>query len=146
MTSSRRALVLALAAASFAPATASADGDGTIKVSVSTFKNQKGFLGCRLFRVPEQFPDGTGAAQRMAIAGPSTTCTFEHVEPGTYAVTAIHDENGNGKLDRDFFGIPAEGYGVSNNHTYTMSAPRWDESKFTVEPGETKTLTVSLRY
>lgn len=43
--------------------------------------------------------------------------------PGDYAVAAIHDENGNAKLDRNLFGIPKEGFGFANNSHVTFSAP-----------------------
>ena len=40
---------------------------------------------------------------------------FEDLESGAYAIKYIHDENANGKLDKNFMGIPKEGYGISNN-------------------------------
>ena len=58
----------------------------------------------------------------------------------------IHDENGNGRLDKNFLGIPSEGYGVSNNRTYAASSPKWEESRFTVAPREPVVLRVTLRY
>ena len=83
---------------------------------------------------------------RVPIAGPNTSCTFSNVEPGTYAVAVVHDENSDGKLDKNFVGVPSEGYGVSNNKTYALSAPKWDESVFTIVPSESKMLQVKLRY
>ena len=82
----------------------------------------------------------------MAIPGASAQCSFENVAPGTYAISVMHDENGNGKLDKSFIGIPTEGYGVSNNHTHAMSAPTWDESKFTVARGARLDMAISLKY
>ena len=35
--------------------------------------------------------------------------------PGVYAVALYHDENANQKFDRTGIGLPAEGYGFSNN-------------------------------
>jgi uncharacterized protein (DUF2141 family) len=136
-----------LVASTLAPNVGLADPPtATVVANVSTFKNQKGFLGCRLFSTSNGFPDGVGRDLRKAIVGTSVSCTFDAVAPGTYAIAVIHDENSNGKLDKNFFGVPSEGYGVSNNHTYGMSSPKWDESKFTIVAGETKTLTISLRY
>ena len=145
----RRTLSLAALAAALITSVASADppATGTLRVDVSSFKNKSGFLGCRLFAQSSGFPDGAGAANlKQPIAGTTASCTFENVAPGTYAVAVIHDENSNGRLDKSFFGVPTEGYGVSNNHTYGMSSPKWDESRFTVAAGESKTLNVSLRY
>jgi uncharacterized protein (DUF2141 family) len=119
----------------------------TVLLEVSSFKNTRGNLNCRLFIKPSDFPDGEGILSvRVPIAGPNTSCTFSNVEPGTYAVAVVHDENSDGKLDKNFVGVPSEGYGVSNNKTYALSAPKWDESVFTIVPSESKTLQVKLRY
>lgn len=40
---------------------------------------------------------------------------FDLPKPGIYALAVLDDENGSGALDRNFFGIPAEGFGFSNN-------------------------------
>ena len=118
-----------------------------VLLEVSSFKNTRGTLNCRLFTKASDFPDGEGILTvRTPIAGPNTTCTFPNVEPDTYAVAVVHDENSNGKLDKNFVGVPSEGYGVSNNKTYALSAPKWDESVFTIAPSESKTLQVKLRY
>ena len=119
----------------------------TVLLEVSSFKNTRGTLNCRLFTKPSDFPDGEGILTvRVPIAGPNTSCTFSNIEPGTYAVAVVHDENSDGKLDKNFVGVPSEGYGVSNNKTYALSAPKWDESVFTIAPSESKTLQVKLRY
>jgi uncharacterized protein (DUF2141 family) len=118
-----------------------------VLLEVSSFKNTRGTLNCRLFTKSSDFPDGEGILTvRTPIAGANTTCTFPNIEPGTYAVAVVHDENSNGKLDKNFVGVPSEGYGVSNNKTYALSAPKWDESVFTIAPSESKTLQVKLRY
>lgn len=39
---------------------------------------------------------------------------FEDLAPGRYAVAVFHDVNGNGELDRQRLGLPAEPYGFSN--------------------------------
>lgn len=152
MTLSTRPVFAALAASLLSlapgPVRAQAQAQASVRVDVSAFKNQKGKLGCRLFSSAAGFPDATtgGLGVTSVIAGSSASCTFANLAPGTYAVAVMHDENDNGKLDKNFFGVPSEGYGVSNNHTYAMSSPKWDESKFTVAAGESKVLAVSLRY
>jgi uncharacterized protein (DUF2141 family) len=42
---------------------------------------------------------------------------------GTYVLAAFHDLNGNGKLDRNIFGIPTEPYGFSREPTSKWEAP-----------------------
>jgi uncharacterized protein (DUF2141 family) len=121
-------------------------GMAKIVVRVGTFRNRNGALGCRLFSGPKEFLQSSAAEKRVAITGGVTECTFENVPPGTYAVAVMHDENDNHKLDKNFLGIPTEGYGVSNNRTYAMSGPKWEESKFVVEAGKDVALDIGLRY
>ena len=64
------------------------------------------------------------------IEDQSCTVTFKDVPAGTYAVSYIHDENGNGKMDTNFMGIPKEGYGCSNNAKGFMGPPKWEDAKF----------------
>ena len=120
----------------------------TISVNVGPLRNANGVLACRLHLSAEGFPrTGTGTvSQRVKLASGSSRCVFENVTPGTYAVVVLHDENDNRQCDKNRLGIPLEGYGVSNNHTYALSAPTWQESKFVVEGGKHRTLAISLRY
>jgi uncharacterized protein (DUF2141 family) len=119
----------------------------TISVNVGPLRSSKGSLGCRLYASAEGFPRAAGlVSRRVKIAGASARCVFDDVAPGTYAVVVLHDENDNRVCDKNRLGIPVEGYGVSNNHTYALSAPVWHESKFVVESGKARALSISLRY
>ena len=147
---SRRALAVAGCAwgVGLSPVAAGAEGDpgATLVVRVSGFESDNGALGCRLFSQPSSFPDGQGVDRRRPIEGTRGSCTFRDVAPGTYAIAAIHDENGNAELDKNFVGIPTEGYGVSNNKTRALSAPKWSEAKFSVAAGELRRFAIRLRY
>jgi uncharacterized protein (DUF2141 family) len=137
---------IALAVAFYA-SPAFSEAPSSVLIEVSGFKNTRGTLNCRLFTKAADFPDGDGIVTlRVPITGSNTSCSFSIVEPGTYAIAVVHDENGNGKLDKNFVGVPSEGYGVSNNKTYALSAPKWDESTFKLGATESKALQVKLRY
>lgn len=118
-----------------------------VVADVSAFRNVRGSLGCRLFRSPEGFPEtGRDAIEvRVPVTGATTRCEFRSLAPGIYAVAVMHDENDNGVLDKNFLGIPTEGYGVSNNRTYAMRSPKWAESTFRVV-AEDVVLSIHLRY
>tara|TARA_Y100000766_G_scaffold47381_1_gene37630 strand:- start:138 stop:590 length:453 start_codon:yes stop_codon:yes gene_type:complete len=55
------------------------------------------------------------------------------VPDGEYAIAAFLDTNANNKMDKNFIGIPKEQYGFSNNAMGRMSAPSFDQAKFSVE-------------
>jgi len=117
-------------------AVAAPAGSGqAIRVRVATFRSLKGFLRCRLYSRPEGFPGKPpfDAEQSVPVTAATATCTFPGVAPGTYAVALFHDENGDGKLDTNFMGIPREGVGVSNNKLRSFGPPKWDDAKFVLK-------------
>jgi len=65
--------------------------------------------------------------------------------PGFYAVSVFHDENMNQKLDKNFVGVPKEGYGASNNPKKKMGPPSFEETKFQLS-GMEQSLEIKLMY
>lgn len=108
-----------LCATQSAPASAEEPATGVhlVVVDVGTLRNTGGFLGCRLFSSADGFPEsGKDVVEvRVVIAGATTRCVFPNVSAGIYAIAVMHDENDNRRLDKNFLGVPTEGYGVSNN-------------------------------
>ena len=87
--------------------------------------------------------DGDGEPVAKLLI-PADTKGVQHVvsdlAPGQYAVIVMHDENDNGKFDMNFMGIPAEGYGYSNNPR-VMRKATFDEAAVDVsEAGLTTVL------
>lgn len=72
------------------------------------------------------------------------TLNITGLPPGEYAVSAIHDENDNRKLDKSFIGMPTEGVAFSNNAKIAFGPPKFEKVRFRVE-GET-TQTMRMRY
>src|SRR6202022_443464 len=54
-----------------------------------------------------------GLAMR-AVTG-TQSFVFKNLERGSYAIIVFHDENDNGMLDENYWGVPTEGYAFSNN-------------------------------
>ncbi len=52
---------------------------------------------------------------------------------GVYAIALFVDANKNLKIDKNFFGIPKEQFGFSNNAMGKLSAPSFEQAKFRVE-------------
>jgi uncharacterized protein (DUF2141 family) len=84
---------------------------------------------------------GTGA--KIATGQQSVELVFADLAPGRYALRLMHDENGNGELDRNAVGMPTEGYGFSNNPN-VMRAATFDEAVFDV-PADGTTIQIQMR-
>jgi uncharacterized protein (DUF2141 family) len=57
----------------------------------------------------------------------------------------FHDVNNNDKMDKNFFGVPKEGYGSSKNKLPFASAPVFKDNQFSVPPNTTIQLLIKIR-
>ena len=118
-----------------------------VTVKATGFKNQTGPALVYLWKRTDTFPNKTENAfktESAKIEGTSVTVVFKDVEPGEYAVSITHDENNNGKMDTGFMGKPKEGYGASNNPKNKLSAPSFDQCKFTLDASG-KTIDIEMK-
>ncbi|MBT5574281.1 MAG: DUF2141 domain-containing protein [Alphaproteobacteria bacterium] len=51
---------------------------------------------------------------------------------GIYAIGVYLDVNFNNKLDKNFFGIPSEPYGFSNNAKAFLRSPSFEKASFVI--------------
>ncbi len=82
---------------------------------------------------------------REAAKPGAVTVRITGVPPGIYAAQAFHDENDNGKIDRNFIGLPQEGLGFSNDAKMRFGPPSFDDAAFRVGP-DGGLIRFSLRY
>ncbi len=75
--------------------------------------------------------------RRSVAAGQAGHIMLPSVAPGTYALSVIHDEDSNGRLNR-FLAIPREGFGFSRNPRIRMGPPRFEDVRFEVNTGEVR--------
>ncbi len=79
-----------------------------------------------------------------AVAG-AQSVVFTDLKPGAYAVITFHDKNDNGKLDKNRWGAPTEGYGFSNDAEGFLSAPSFKDAAVTLGSNDAN-ITITLKY
>jgi uncharacterized protein (DUF2141 family) len=127
---------------------AAVGSEDRLRVRVVGLRNDNGDVCCSLFSSAEDFPaNGDLLAQTVTapITDRTAVCEFSAIAPGTYAVVLFHDENSNGKFDRNWLGLPKEGYGFSNDAPTRWHAPRFDAASFPFTGGISEIL-VHIRY
>lgn len=108
--------------------------NSTLDLSVSGLRNNKGQVMVCMTAKPKAFPDcrkDANAHTLMVSAVEAKDIRFTDVAPGTYAISLVHDENSNGKLDVSVM-IPNEGFGFSRNPTVTFGPPNFRSAAFTL--------------
>jgi uncharacterized protein (DUF2141 family) len=150
----RTAITIALVLSSMVGATAigaraqDAGASNSITFVVLGLHSNEGEVDCALFGSAEGFPGDSGKAiktTKSKIENGQGVCTFSGVAPGDYAGSVFHDENGNGKLDRNFMGMPKEGVGASNDAAGSFGPPKFDDARFSYKGGP-QSLTIHVRY
>jgi uncharacterized protein (DUF2141 family) len=130
-----RNFVFALLGAGLVAVAAQPAKAADLSVRIEGLRNPEGLVRLAIFDKPgtfaesgEQLADVAVPAAELATGEPVSV--FEGLAPGVYAVVAHHDENANLKFDTTFIGLPAEGYGFSNDAQATLSAPAFAEAAF----------------
>jgi|SRR5579862_1868421 len=115
-------------------------------VTVDGLHSRQGGVFIGLYASPAKFLHGnqTDAMRQVSAAGGPITVEFD-VPPGTYAVGAFHDENGNGHLDTNFLGQPVEGYALSNGIRAVFAKPTFYQAAFRIGDGDTP-MRLHIRY
>lgn len=128
-------------------ATVSAVEAAELNITVRQVLPQQGELLVALYDTAEGWPDQprpTQTAQRLQAGGDTMTLTFSDLTPGRWAVMVLQDLNGNGRVDKNFVGLPKEPYGASNNRLPRMAPPAFKEALVDVGPSGA-TLIIELR-
>lgn len=117
-----------------------------LTVKVEGLENTKGNVSIGVYNNSDNFPDVGKAFKDVdaKIDSKDFSYTFNDLSEGTYAVAIFHDENQNIKMDKNFIGIPNEGYGFSNNVFGRFGPPDFDEASFMID--NDKTITITLKY
>ncbi len=118
----------------------------SLSVTVTNIPKVAGVVRFALFARAEGFREEDAAVDKglVTVTNMSATHVFQQVPPGRYAVAVYHDANNNGKLDTNFFGIPTESYGFSNNVMGTFGPPSFQDASFLVESSN-KAISIKLR-
>jgi len=122
---------------------------GNIEIRITGLRNTKGKVSVNLFNGKEGFPDDPLKSfgwKTVKIVPDTVVIVFEDLPYGNYAVSVLHDENSNGKMEKNFLGIPKEGFAFSNNISPKFSSPSFDEAMIKLKEKKMKTQLKMLYY
>ena len=135
---------------------------GELRITIDGIRSEHGTVLIGLYDSPASFgkaveasaeegflvdPDRFAAVALRANAALKSAVVFSNLEPGRYAAIAFHDENGDGKLDKNFLGIPTEPYGFSNDVQGFLGPPTFDAAAVVIGNGNgNKAIRIKLVY
>lgn len=121
----------------------------SLEIIIDNLKNQKGFIRISLFNKSssEYFPSVTDKAYKIYkfdIKKNKSKFILNNIPIGQYAVSVHHDEDGNNELNTNWFGMPKEGLGVSNNARGNFGPPEYSQAEF--KHNKNNKLNIKLYY
>lgn len=131
----------------WATSLAAATQEIPLRVEIDRLRNEKGVVHACLTRDQTHFPDCKGDPRALRVTVPASEASvinFRLSTLGDYALSVIHDENENGKLDT-FAKIPREGFGFSRNPPIGFGPPKFGHVSFALAPGA-NLQAVRIRY
>lgn len=106
-----------------------------VTFNITEIKSLSGRIFLAIYNDPGQFPDMTPYMNKIVPinSGNSSSEVQINLPAGDYAVAVFLDQNGNGKLDKNFLGIPKERFGFSKNPRVLTGAPSFQDCEIKIE-------------
>ncbi len=115
----------------------------SLHIKVENLQNSKGTVVLALYNKEGSIPDEKlkkyYKKEQVTIADKKAELTFSNLPRGLYAVTILHDENNNEKIDKKFMlPLPEEGIGFSNYNDFGLNKrPNFKNASFNLNKDTT---------
>ena len=108
------------------------NNSGKFILTVIGFESNEGKAMIAIFNSEEDYSETGEKFKSIALEIEDQKCEWiiDDLPYGEYAIKLFHDENGNGKMDRNMLGIPSEDYGFSNNASGSFGPADYEDAKF----------------
>jgi len=120
----------------------------SLTIKVENLRNSKGVVQYAIYNKDGSIPDEKYERYfRKGIAEISknkSTLTFNDLPAGKYAISILHDENENKKIDKKFLvPMPSEGVGISNYESIGLfNRPNFSKASFGLDSSLTKLVNI----
>lgn len=141
-------LIISVAICSLMGFSGAAQAGQDITIEVNNLRNQNGSLLLAVFDNQKAFKSldykQAIASISMKMHANNQKMTLHDMPEGNYAITILHDENNNGKLDMNEREFPIEGYAYSNN-VGEADAPIFEDASF-IHSNKTSSQSLKMIY
>jgi len=121
----------------------------TIEIRIKNIRNTEGNISLGIFANQTEFstekPFYESKYDLKDVTGNVLVLKIPF-QSGRFGVSVLHDQNKNGKMDYNIFGIPREGFGFSDFYHRGIRKPHFDDFDFFIEKNEVKLVIVKMKY
>jgi uncharacterized protein (DUF2141 family) len=105
----------------------------TLTIEFSITKYNKGNILLALYDSNENYLKNAVRSSKVEVKDKKAVIRFDNLEKGVYGFSFFHDVDNNGKLNKNFMGIPKEPYGFSNNEKGKFGPPDFEKIRFPLQ-------------
>jgi uncharacterized protein (DUF2141 family) len=108
----------------------------TIEITITNFESNDGNAIIAVYDSEANFLNTRYKGDVVGIKDNIVVVSFTNIPDGVYAVSAVHDENNDGKLNMKMGFYPTEDTASSNHAPARFGPPTWEDAKFKVQGGK----------
>jgi len=116
----------------------------SVEVKMTGFDNNDGSAMIALYDSEGNFLKDYVKGEIVSIENMEAIATFSDIPDGIYAISVVHDEDNNGKLNMALGIYPTEATGCSNNAPARFGPPKWEDAKFEVRNNDLLKMEINL--
>ena len=117
---------------------------GTVEFNSNGVNDDSSKLYVQIFKGEDNYQNGNAESATITTSKDGkASIIFSNLDKGDYALRFFHDQNNNGKLETNLFGMPVEGYGFSNNAQPNFGPVSYQQIRFSVAEDDGKVINES---
>ncbi len=110
----------------------------TLTIEMTDFNSDKGEALIAIYDSKGNWLGKSYQGKKSSIENGKAIVVFTDIPYGTYAASAFHDKDLDGKLKTGLFGIPTEPYASSRGAKARFGPPKWNDAKFELNSATSK--------
>jgi uncharacterized protein (DUF2141 family) len=122
---------------------------GNLEIRITGLRNTKGKVSVNLFDNPDGFPEDPLKSfgwKSVKTVPDTVVIIFEELPFGNYAISVLHDENEDGRMEKSLMGIPREGFAFSNKCVPKFRSPDYKDAVISLKTRRLRTELKMIYY
>lgn len=115
----------------------------TLTVEFNITKHNKGSMLFALYDSKDNYMKSAMRKTKVMVVNNKAIIKIDNLSKGSYGFSFFHDVNNDGKLNKNFLGIPKEPYGFSNGEKGSFGPPDFEDIK--IEMNEDTDININIK-
>ena len=120
-----------------------------IEAKITGLRSRQGQIFIKVYKDEKSFADDKPFLikkfAKTAMSNSEMLVKFS-LDPGTYGLALLDDENSDSEMNYNFLGMPQEGFGFSNYELKGLSRPKLNDFRIVVNANSKQKVNIKVTY